>query len=125
MVSLSQAVYRLKRVPPRRLPGVLSRYAVRDARTKTRRCYVEPHRWVTLGRAYALDADPAYSGEFVLQLQAWLDDNPWPYGVNWGRAMEVAVRAVNWLWAAALFADAPEFSPDLKKRMLKALLQHG
>ncbi len=83
------------------------------------------HHWVTLGRAYALDANPAYAKEFVDQLQAWLDDNPWPYGVNWGRAMEVAVRAVNWLWAAALFADAPEFSSDVKRRFLKAMLQHG
>ena len=69
------------------------------------------HHWVTLGRAYALEPDPRYAREFVDQLEAWLDDNPWPYGVNWGRAMEVAVRAVNWLWAAALFGDAPEVSP--------------
>jgi uncharacterized heparinase superfamily protein len=83
------------------------------------------HHWVTLGRAYALDQDPRYAREFVAQLAAWLDDNPWPYGVNWGRAMEAAVRAVNWLWAAALFADAPEFTPFLKRRLLKSLLQHG
>ena len=83
------------------------------------------HHWVTLGRAYALDTHPAYAKEFVDQLQAWLDDNPWPYGVNWGRAMEVAVRAVNWLWAAALFADAPQFSDGMKRRVLKAMLQHG
>ncbi|HEY3063331.1 MAG TPA: heparinase II/III family protein [Chloroflexota bacterium] len=83
------------------------------------------HHWVALGRAYALDGDPHYAAEFVEQLAAWLDDNPWPYGVNWGRAMEVAVRAVNWLWAAALFAGAPEFTPVVKARLLKALLQHG
>jgi uncharacterized heparinase superfamily protein len=83
------------------------------------------HQWVTLGRAYALDADPRYAREFVAQLQSWLVDNPWPYGVNWGRAMEAAVRSVNWLWAAALFADAPEFTPALKSRLLKSLLQHG
>jgi len=83
------------------------------------------HHWVTLGRAYALTLDPRYAGEFVAQLTAWLDDNPWPYGVNWSRAMEVAVRAVNWLWAAALFAEAPEFSAPLRLRFLKAMLQHG
>jgi uncharacterized heparinase superfamily protein len=83
------------------------------------------HHFVTLGRAYALDNDPRYAAEFVAQVQAWLDDNPWPYGVNWSRAMEVAVRAVNWLWAAALFADAPEFTPHIKRRFLKAMLQHG
>jgi uncharacterized heparinase superfamily protein len=83
------------------------------------------HHWVALGRAYALDGDPRYAREFVAQLQAWLDDNLWPYGVNWGRAMEVAVRAVNWLWAAALFAEAPELTAGLKRRFLKAMLQHG
>jgi hypothetical protein len=83
------------------------------------------HHWVTLGRAYSLNPDPRYAREFVAQLAAWLDDNPWPYGVNWSRAMEVAVRAVNWLWAAALFAEAPEFTAPLRQRLLKALLQHG
>ena len=83
------------------------------------------HHWVALGRAYACEADPRYASEFVSQFQAWLEDNPWPYGVNWSRAMEVAVRAVNWLWAAALFAEAPEFTPALKRRFLKAMLQHG
>jgi Heparinase II/III-like protein/Heparinase II/III N-terminus len=83
------------------------------------------HHWVALGRAYALEAYPRYAAEFAAQLHAWLEDNPWPYGVNWSRSMEVAVRAVNWMWAAALFADAPEFTPALKRRFLKAMLQHG
>ncbi|GAC1319360.1 MAG: hypothetical protein NVSMB2_14620 [Chloroflexota bacterium] len=83
------------------------------------------HHWVTLGRAYALEPDPRYAREFVAQLESWLDDNPWPYGVNWGRAMEVAVRAVNWIWAAAFFADAPEFTPLHRTRFLRAMLQHG
>jgi hypothetical protein len=83
------------------------------------------HHWVALGRAYALDADSRYAAEFASQLDAWLADNPWPYGVNWSRSMEVAVRAVNWMWAAALFADAPEFTSTLKRRFLKAMLQHG
>lgn len=83
------------------------------------------HHWVTLGRAYALDRDPRYAREFVAQLESWLSNNPWPYGVNWGRAMEVAVRAVNWCWAAALFADAPEFTPAHKTRFVRAMVQHG
>jgi hypothetical protein len=83
------------------------------------------HHWVTLGRAFALEPDPRYAREFVRQLESWLDANPWPYGVNWGRAMEVAVRAVNWLWAAALFADASDFTLAHRERLLRALLQHG
>ena len=83
------------------------------------------HHWVTLGRAYALERDARCAREYIAQLTAWLDANPWPYGVNWGRAMEVAVRAVNWIWAAELFADAPEFDSPLRLRLLKSLLQHG
>jgi hypothetical protein len=83
------------------------------------------HHLVSLGRAYALDPDPWYAREFVGQLEAWLDNNPWPCGVNWARAMEVALRAVNWLWAAAFFAEAPEFHDRARLRFLKSLLQHG
>jgi uncharacterized heparinase superfamily protein len=83
------------------------------------------HDWVTLGRAYALRADSRYATEFVAQLDSWLAANPWPYGVNWSRAMEAAIRAINWLWAAALFAEAPEFTLAHRQRLLKALLQHG
>jgi hypothetical protein len=83
------------------------------------------HQWVALGRAYSLSRDARYAAEFVNQLDAWLEDNPWPWGVNWSRAMEVAVRAVNWMWAAALFADAPEFSLRARRRWLRAMLQHG
>src|SRR5258708_34086784 len=39
--------------------------------------------------------------------------------------MEVAVRGVKWVWAAALFAEAPEFSSAHRVRFLKAMLQHG
>ena len=36
MVTVSEVVYRLRRVPPRRLPGVVGRYAVRTARARAR-----------------------------------------------------------------------------------------
>lgn len=80
---------------------------------------------VTLGRAYALDANPRYALEVVRQLEQWIAGNPWPYGVNWGRSMEVAVRAVNWVWAIALVGSAPEFHDHVRPRVLKSLLQHG
>lgn len=83
------------------------------------------HQMVTLGRAYALERDPRYAREFVAMLNSWFDANPWPRGVNWGRAIEVAIRGVNWLWAAALFDAAPEFDDRTRLRLYKGLIQHG
>lgn len=81
--------------------------------------------WVTLGRAYALMGD-SYCAELCAgQFRSWLRANPSHRSVNWGNAMEVAIRAVNWLWAFHLFQDAPEFSVNDRWRMLKSLLQHA
>src|SRR5690348_10305879 len=44
MVSVSQAAYRLKRVPPRRIAGLVGRYALRTARARARRWHLERNR---------------------------------------------------------------------------------
>src|ERR1044071_3124802 len=44
MVSVAQAVYRLRRVPPRRLPVLVGRYALRTARARARRWHIQRHR---------------------------------------------------------------------------------
>ncbi len=79
------------------------------------------HQWVTLGRAYADTADARYAHEFVAQLDSWLRANRYPCGVNWSRAMEAALRAINWYWAATLFDAAPAFDATMRLRLLKAL----
>ena len=81
--------------------------------------------FVTLGRAYALTGDAKYAAAFVRQLRSWLLANPCERTVNWGRAMEVALRAISWLWAFWLFQDAPEFTQQDRWRLLKSLVQHG
>jgi hypothetical protein len=83
------------------------------------------YQLVALGRAYALDGDQRFAREVVAQIEAWVDDNPWPCGVNWGRAMEVALRAVNWLWATALIDDSSAMTPEFRLRLMKSLVQHG
>lgn len=81
------------------------------------------HQWVTLARAYAQTGDRSYTDEIAAQMESWLDLNPWLYGVNWGRALEVAERAVNWIWTWTLARDA--LASPLQGRLLKALVQHG
>lgn len=58
---------------------------------------------------------PAHAAHCVAFLRRWLDANGDTCGVNWNCAMEVAIRAVNWIVADALFrgALARELGSDL------------
>jgi hypothetical protein len=54
--------------------------------------------FTTLGQAYWLTADERYAQEFVSEVEDWIARNPWGRGVNWACAMDVALRAVSWIW---------------------------
>ena len=45
--------------------------------------------------------------------------------VNWACAMDVAIRAVNWLWAYHLISDAEAASSAFVTRFVASLLEHG
>jgi hypothetical protein len=83
------------------------------------------HQWVTLGQAHWLTGDERYAAEFVAQWEGWMAANPPGFGVNWTCAMEAAIRAINWLWAFFLFADAPTFDEERQRRLLSALAEHA
>jgi hypothetical protein len=56
--------------------------------------------------------------DIVAQWTHWKSENPYPIGINWASALEVAFRALSWLWVRHLIGD---FHPDL----LPALHLHG
>jgi hypothetical protein len=82
------------------------------------------HHLVTLGQAWLLFGDERAVSEFERQVRSWIGSNPPGYGVNWASTMEVALRAVNWIWALALFADAP-FAPEFIELIIPTLFSHG
>ncbi len=79
-----------------------------------------------LGQAYWLTGDESYATEFVAETTDWIAANPLSYGVNWACAMDVALRAVNWIWGFHFFSvsDACR-DPSFRSRFLRALFQHG
>jgi len=82
--------------------------------------------FTALGQAYWLTGDDKYAQEFVNEADDWIRRNPWGYGVNWACAMDVALRAVSWLWAFHYMADAaPCASPGFRSRFLRSLFLHG
>jgi hypothetical protein len=79
-----------------------------------------------LGEAYWLTGDDRYAREFVGEVNDWLADNPYAYSVNWSCAMDVALRAMSWIWGFHFFADSRSCAdPSFRARLLKALYLHG
>ena len=79
----------------------------------------------TLGRAYWFTGQERYAETFALHLAQWMDRNPPKMGLNWVSSLEVAFRAISWLWALHFFKDSSHLTPDLYKRALKYLYIHA
>ena len=79
-----------------------------------------------LGQAYWLTGDERYAREFAAEVEDWIDSNPWLHGVNWVCAMDVAMRAISWIWGFGFFAGAQACrSPRFRSAMLRSLYLHG
>src|SRR5262249_10364516 len=79
-----------------------------------------------LGEAFWLTDDERYAREFVDEVSDWLADNPFAYSVNWSCAMDVALRAMSWIWGFHFFAAARPFAEAaFRSRLLRALYLHG
>lgn len=63
--------------------------------------------------------------EFVRQVVDWMAANPVRRGVNWAMAMDVALRAVNWLVGVALMPEVLRDHPGFESLLVRSLAQHG
>ncbi|MCE7980654.1 MAG: hypothetical protein DYG89_05630 [Caldilinea sp. CFX5] len=78
-----------------------------------------------LGQAYWLTSNEKYAQEFVTQITSWIAQNPVRLGVNWACTMDVAIRAVNWLWGYYFFQNSPSLTTEFLSSFFNSLLQHG
>jgi hypothetical protein len=78
---------------------------------------------VLLAQAYLFSHEKAYLTEIERQLESWLDQNPVHASINWASALEVAFRALSWIWVWHLAGN--ELTPKLRNRFLTSLHQHG
>ncbi|NLF32893.1 MAG: heparinase [Planctomycetes bacterium] len=113
------------RAAPRRYAPAID---YRDVRVTGDCKYVwEPnrhHHWVVLGRAYRATGDERYARAVVDQLDSWLDQCPFGYGMPWRSPLELAVRLINWVWALDLIAPADVITPVTWRRALHAVDLH-
>jgi hypothetical protein len=87
-----------------------------------------------LAWAYALAAAgeagfapaPRYAAEFRNEILDFIATNPPRFGVNWLTAMDVAIRAANWIVAHDLFrAAGAAFDQAFESVFRRSLLEHG
>ncbi len=78
---------------------------------------------VLLAQAWLLSGREEFLEEVWRQIADWLGQNPYPRGINWASALEVAFRALSWLWIDHL---AGARMPDtLRRAFLRGLFIHG
>jgi hypothetical protein len=83
------------------------------------------HHLLTLARAGRVFEDERFSDEVADQLSAWLASNPPGTGINWVNTMEVALRAVNWVWVVATLEPWRPLRDPLRSEVTRSLQAHG
>lgn len=78
------------------------------------------------GQAYLLDGDEAYAQAARFVIQEWIDANPYSMSVNWGCAMEAAMRVLSWTWLFHVFHASDAWrDAGFRSRFLCALYLHA
>ncbi|MBI2775119.1 heparinase II/III family protein [Candidatus Dependentiae bacterium] len=78
----------------------------------------------TIGKTYELTRDEKYAQSFCDQINDWLENNPVLLGPNWACPMDVAIRAINWIWAFHYFKDSTTISPAFWGKFICSLYDH-
>jgi len=77
-----------------------------------------------LGQAYNFSKNSKYAQTFQGLIESWIDDNPYLLGVNWVCPMEVAIRAINFIWGFCFFKDCTSISINFWQKLVCSLYDH-
>jgi hypothetical protein len=80
---------------------------------------------VTLAQAYWLTGDERYAVRTVALLEGWMSANAPKAGINWASGLEIAYRAIAWLWTLRLLAGSKHLRRDVAVRALGFLYLSG
>ncbi len=78
---------------------------------------------VLLAQAFRLTQRSEFLGEIEAQLASWFAANPYLRGINWASALEVAFRALSWIWVFHLAGD--RLSDVSCRQLLNGVYRHA
>ena len=78
---------------------------------------------VLAAQAFTLTGDARYSQFAIGQIRRWRAENPFQCGINWASGLEVAFRALSWIWIFHLLGS--EMDAAFRKEFLTELYRHG
>jgi hypothetical protein len=74
--------------------------------------------FLLLGLAYRLSGDIKYKERLFFLLNSWFTSNPPKKGINWASSIELAFRAIAWIWTYHLLNGENEFPRKLLSTLL-------
>jgi hypothetical protein len=84
---------------------------------------INRHQWlVMLAQAWLLTGDDRYARAVTDALRSWMDSNPPKRGINWASSLEVAFRAISWVWVLRLLGRSAHLDNDLVGRIVGHLV---
>lgn len=83
------------------------------------------HHLLWLGQAYLFTKEEKYAKEIVFQIENWIDKNPLMYSINWCCSMDIAIRAINWIYAINMILSSIYATDQFIRKLYRSLFEHG
>ena len=80
---------------------------------------------IVLSKAFWVTGEEKYAEKVFSIIQKWISENPYNTGVNWTSSLELAVRAISWIWCWFLCREAKTLTLNLHFKITKSLYEQG
>lgn len=82
------------------------------------------HYLLVLAQAYEVTKDEKYAQAIQEHIASWIQENPYLLGVNWACAMDVGLRALNWIAVWKYIKHSPSILPSFQESFVCSLYDH-
>lgn len=78
-----------------------------------------------LGKAYFATGEEKYAQGCCIQIEEWIQQNPYLLGINWIEGIEASIRMYSWIFTYHFIKNSPHWTPELHFKFLKYVYLHG